>query len=393
MELFSLSASGIKTFLQCKYKFYCRYYAKKEAVLSGQFLPMGIAVHSALEELGRLRQSGVEELTDEHREHIIQIYLNECVSHSMYDLEYMDTGLDLLSERMALFDPKEEVLAVELCFGRTRSSNDGDGPNVTVTTEKGTPLTGAIDKITVVNNDTLIIRDYKTSRVAMTPDEAASDIQMSLYDLAISKLYPEYKNRKLVLDYLRLDTEVVSERSDTHRERFEKYVDTIYESLGKLEEEEMVPTVNQFCGWCDYKEYCEGYKRVVEDDSLLFMPFERMEAEELVSVWEEIKLKKKLILDRENKINMAVSKNVRKIDSALKGENAELGLVQRSMVSYDPTGIAKVIPKEDFPGVVNVNNKLLRRYLNEHPEFADKIKESAFISHTSPYVKSRKIRK
>jgi hypothetical protein len=71
-------------------------------------------------------------------------------------------------------------------------------------------IRGTVDLITKINDDTLEIIDWKTgSRKSWETGElkdyeyfASSDIQLRMYDLAMSMVYPQYKNRLLTIHFI-----------------------------------------------------------------------------------------------------------------------------------------------------------------------------------------------
>lgn len=72
-------------------------------------------------------------------------------------------------------------------------------------------IKGTMDLITIIDDDTIRITDYKTSAKRMDwatgkikeYDDLAQDMQLLLYNYAICKLYPEYKNIETVIYFCR----------------------------------------------------------------------------------------------------------------------------------------------------------------------------------------------
>jgi len=205
-----VSATYISSFTQCLQKFFFKYHTDKKPVMTGEARAFGIAVHEALEFMyERLSKSG-NLPTEEDYNAVYKHFLDSGVQNSLVSQDLYDEGRAMLKARLDSYDPAEKILGLELRFGFDFEDS------VDVSTPGGTPLIGAIDKIFELDEDTIVVSDYKTSRTALTDAEAAIDPQMSLYDLVIHQLFPQYKNVIIVIDYLRLKP-VITHRTEEQR--------------------------------------------------------------------------------------------------------------------------------------------------------------------------------
>jgi len=190
MEIKRLSATAIRDFLQCALKLVFRYDREISSV-KNDHMKIGIAVHEALEQFTRrmLAKKSFPDASD--YEFAITSFMNAATREGLETMSFYSDGKKIVTDYLDKYDPSEEILDVEHRFK--------------IITPEGVPIVGAIDKVVKINDDTIAIIDYKTSRTAMTNWELRDDIQLSMYDLAASLIWPEYTNRLLYLDYVRID--------------------------------------------------------------------------------------------------------------------------------------------------------------------------------------------
>jgi putative RecB family exonuclease len=354
------------------------YYNKKPRKKPNDFLALGTGVHSAMEKIYEFATGGGEKkpLTKEQREEITKIYYDVVAKESLDSLDVLEKGLSIVIQEMDRFDSTEKVLGLELIFGMFGARD--------VYTDDGIPMCGAIDKVLELNKSTVVVIDYKTSKYALTQPEADNDIQLSLYDLVISKLYPQYENVLLVLDYLILG-EVTSYRTTTRRNTFEKYLLSIYEQIENMRERDAVPKLNKFCSWCDYKAYCPAYKKIVADPELIVPDFSNLSAEEIIKEWTILKSKKSLIEARDREAKMLVTERINR-SGAVDDGNTVLDIKQRSRLSYRAEGLIKKIDIEDLAPMIRINKSAADDYIRRNPEKERIFNEAANVSFSAPYI-------
>lgn len=378
MKQFPISANSIKTFQQCKYKFKLQYYDRKPRRKSGPPLVLGSAVHAALEKLCGFSKNK-RPLTEAEKDDVVSEFYKVAVDGQLPNWMIQE-GLEMVRERIDNFDQNEKILGLELAFGGYAENK--------VYTPNGTPISGYIDKLLEVNPTTAAVVDYKTSKIALTQKEANSDLQLSMYDYAVNKMFPKYDNIILVLDYLRLG-EVVSTRRASDRKEFEDTLDATYARIGEMSEKDMKPEINEYCNYCDFKDYCPAYEKSVSDPDLVLEPLGALSDTELVEQWKLVKAKKKLVVSREREIDMEVTDRIRK-EGPLCGKSESIHIQQRGRTFYDPKIILDIIPPEELPGMVNINKKAVDSYVRKNPEKSDEISGAASVSFSAPYLRMRK---
>ena len=214
-----LSASAIKVFLMCPFKYYLTYILKIRrpdtfATLNGRI------IHSALEKysLGHTK-NWREELLWRYKKHkpweLHKKFLshkNNCETCRFLKEEFSTfhgNYKELLTSNKAcpMWHYAEAINLVESVLARKVNPFEYKLIDVekkfNLDIGEGVHITGFIDLVSEISDGVLEIRDWKTGKWLPTYEEALKDPQLRLYDLAASMLYPEYKTRILTFDYLK----------------------------------------------------------------------------------------------------------------------------------------------------------------------------------------------
>jgi len=368
------SASSLKTLDQCELKYFKRYEeAAPKMIGQEKYLPFGTSVHAGLECLYNMHQQRQEEnykFNSKDYSHVKEHFLDEAAKTGLTDLTLLEEGWNILKQRMDIFDYSEKVLAIEHGFR--------------LVTANGTKFAGHIDKVVILDETTIAVVDYKTSRFALTQPEADKDIQMSMYDLAASIEWPQYKTVIVALDYLRLKP-VMSYRTPEQRELFTGWLEKADDYIASLETEDVSPTLNTFCGSCEYKEQCSLYNKALscfQEESLDVL---NIKDDDLVERWSLLRNTSKIVDQATRELKMRLERRLVSSDSRdIIGRAQKVFRTQSSRVSYDIQDLKKVIPAEDLVNICTVNKSALNKYLSKHPEVYQKIKNFATVSYNSP---------
>jgi len=323
-----LSATRIDAFLKCKLKYWFNYVDHLPKVPSPAF-KLGIAAHESLELAGQIWKEK-EKFTKTDKKKIIDKYI--------------------------------EVR-----------------------------LIGAIDKALEIDEDTLLIVDYKTSKTAPTVYQLKDDIQLSIYDLAACKLWPDYKRIILSLDMLRSDI-LYTYRTEEERKEFSEYLKVVHDQMVSLKKKDAKAHLNIFCPWCDYREYCDEYKKACKKSDYKFLKTAELDNEHLVKEWNEVRSVKKIIEGRERELSMTIMDKIRDSDDILKIDNEKVYIRQNSRVTYDKYTVKKFTSYEEFVELVNLNKKAVENYIKNNPAIKDKIEATARVNYTAPFLATKKIK-
>jgi RecB family exonuclease len=373
MEIKGLSATGIKDFLQCQLKAVFRY-DRDVLSMKNDYAKLGIAVHTALEQFTRrmLSKQSFPDATD--YDFAITAFMNSATEEGLENVSFYTEGKQMVTEFIDRFDPSEEVVEIEHRFK--------------ITTPDGVPITGAIDKVVEINKDTIAIIDYKTSRNAMTTWELQDDIQLSMYDLAGSLIWPEYKNRLLHLDFVRINKRVSTYRTEEDRETFNEFLNSVWLQIQKLREEEACGRINNLCGWCDYKTYCPAYASFMKAKEPQLPPLTDMADGELLTHWEEVTEKKAVLEARQRELKMTVNRKFME-GHGIRADGKELYSTQAARTNYDVSKVVEIIPQDDLYPLLNVNKGRLDRYMKDYPDLKPSLDRIAEVNYNAPVYKIR----
>lgn len=378
-----LSATRISSFLECKQKYWFNYVEHLPKVESPAFR-LGLACHESLELAGQIwmKKKDPHEFTKAETKKIIEKYREISAREGIMDMGIYKEGLKLVKNRLSKFN-QGKIVGLEIKFG-FRGGED-------IRTKDGVPLMGAIDKVVEIDEETLLIVDYKTSKTMPTADQLKDDTQLSIYDLVASKKWPKYKRIILSLDMLKHDM-IYSYRTVEEREEFETYLKTIYDSMMKMTKKDARPQLNTFCPWCDYKEYCPKYQKAIKKTDK-FLGTLNLPDEELIAEWQEVKSTKKILEQRDRELSMILMEKIKRFDEAPEAKGQAVYIRQNARKNYPVDKVAKYIPHDELLKMVNINKKSLEEYANRNPAVRDFILDSAEMNFTTPFLATKKIRK
>lgn len=383
-EDIKLSATRINSFLQCTQRYKFQYIDHLPKVPSPAFR-LGLAVHESLELAGRIwKEKNKFTKTDEKK--ILDKYIEISIREGIEDRLVHEEGLKLVSKRIKKFDIGK-IVDLEKKFGF--ASKD----SVDITTKEGVKLIGAIDKVVEIDPETLLIVDYKTSKTAPTANELKTDIQLSIYDLVASMLWPNYQRIILCLDMLRSEM-LYSYRTVEERKEFSEYLLEIHKQMSNLKKKDMQARLNIFCPWCDYKEYCDEYKKACKKSDYKFLATASLSADELIKEWETVRSSKRILDARERELNMLIMERIRESQTNLVNKDEEVYIRQNSRTSYNIDTVFQYSTPEAFVKMVgSLNKKAVEEYMKDNPAVMDKIKKDVQVNYTAPFLAVKKYKK
>jgi RecB family exonuclease len=379
-----LSATRISTFLECKLKYWYNYVEHLPKTPNPVFR-LGNTVHETLEYAGEiwLEKEDREKFTKKEIAKIFDKYNEVSIREGIEAATVHQEGKDLVKARLKKFISGKRLLALEQKFGM--------GDSMKITTDLGVPLIGAIDKAEEIDESTLLIVDYKTSKTVPDMDHLRNDIQLSIYDLVARELWPEYNRVILSLDLLRTEM-VYTYRTDEEREEFKKYLKELYDQMLAMKKADAKPQMHIFCPWCDYRDFCPSYQEASKKTDYKFGSTLTMPDDELVAEWKSVRNTKKLLEVRERELGMIITEKIKAESANMACDNEEIYIRQNARKAYDLDAIYKYVPEEHFHNLVNVNKKAVDKYIDENPAVKNKIVESMVVNYTSPFLATKKLR-
>lgn len=371
MKCHALSATRLNTWVQCGWKYKCMYHSRLPRADS-IFFKLGTAVHGALEYAGQLiREEYGRPFSPEEVQDVMAKYLELAAEERIEDFSILKDGQNMVMNKLNDFAIGRKIVDLENKFR--------------IETYEGVPAIGAMDKIVEIDDETLGVIDYKTNKYAASARDLKSDMQLSFYDLAASVMYPKYKKIVLIMDYLRTKP-VFSYRTEEERKTFAEYVKGVYDNILETDVEDLKPSLNQFCGWCDYKTHCPKYAEAISADDVSYKPAELLDVNGLIEEYDLIKNQKKIIEARERELKMLVAERIREAGDDLYGENKKIIVKQSSRLNYDVSKVLSLIPARDVKKIVAINKRQLDNYLREvRPDLKDKVTSTATFTFNSPW--------
>lgn len=237
-----LSYSRLSRFETCPLSYRLHYIEKKQAE-PGLPLRFGKTIHAVLERL-------IKEVVDDERtgplseERAIELYREAWGAERLTGMDVFAEGLAILRRFIAeqgVVDHRD-VLAIEKEFRLPVGPFE---------------VLGFIDRVDWLDDETVEVIDYKTNHQLFTRDEVDTSLQMSLYEVAVRRLWPWAKKVKLTFWMLRHGVRQVTTRTEEQLADALAYVET----LGRQTETatEYPARLNTNCSYCDHRKQCPAY--------------------------------------------------------------------------------------------------------------------------------------
>jgi len=374
-----LSATRISMFLECKLKYWLNYHDNIPKMTNPAF-KLGLVCHRVLEKAGRIWiEHG--KFTEEDRKMLNAFYNDISVNEGVDDLEIHKEGLELVNRRLDDFMIGEKIVSLEDRFGM---SDDNQ-----VMTKDGVLLIGAMDKVVELDEYSLMVIDYKTSNTMPTGDQLKNDIQLSIYDLVASIKWPKYERIILCLDLLKGEP-MTTYRTPEERAEFSDYLTALHNAMTKLKKTDAKPSLNIFCPWCDYKDYCRTYKKAYEKTNYSFEAAEKYRDADLLNEWMKMRDTKKIVEGRERELAMLIMERMKRQGSRIHNESEEVYVRQNSRTAFDIKTVYELVPERDFLKMVKLNKRAVEKYITDKPRIKARIVEGSQSTFTSPFLATKK---
>jgi RecB family exonuclease len=242
-----LSYSRLSRFETCPLSYRLHYIEKKQAE-PGLPLRFGKTIHAVLERL-------IKEVVDDERtgplseERAIELYREAWGAERLTGMDVFAEGLAILRRFIAeqgVVDHRD-VLAIEKEFRLPVGPFE---------------VLGFIDRVDWLDDETVEVIDYKTNHQLFTRDEVDTSLQMSLYEVAVRRLWPWAKKVKLTFWMLRHGVRQQTTRTEEQLADALAYVET----LGRQTETatEYPARLNTNCSYCDHRKQCPVYAEALK---------------------------------------------------------------------------------------------------------------------------------
>lgn len=149
-------------------------------------------------------------------------------------------------------------------------------------------LSGVIDRVDKLPFGAYEVIDYKTNFKPKTQQDIDKDKQLGIYNLVVKELWPDAKDVRLSMYFLKPDLKLTTTRAN---EELDNLKNEVIVTADKIEKEtDYQPKLNPLCDWCDFRDRCPLQK-------------DKKTESEIDSVVEEYILASNKILELEPKIH------------------------------------------------------------------------------------------
>jgi putative RecB family exonuclease len=203
-------------------------------------------------------------------------------------------------------------------------------------------LQGFIDRLDQLDDGTIEIHDYKTSRRLPTQEEIDAERQLALYQIAVQERWRDIPGVRLVWHYLRANKALISVRSSESLQQLKTetihLIDTIDAAIVR---NDFPPHETQLCDWCEFQSICPTKRHAV---AVAAMTPEQYSADQGVQLVDQFVAAKSRVDDAQQELQFArdqiVEFSKRTTLVRLQGHSASVRVYQR---------LEQTVPNADDP--------------------------------------------
>ena len=317
------------------------------------YFSFGRSIHSALEFLYKVKTLNPPAL-DKFLKFYETNWKKEGYASAEQEKEYFEFGKEMLTGYYNLHTKEFKLpLSVEYNF------------NFEV--NNGVRLRGFVDRIDKLASGGVELVDYKTDSEPFTVERLGSDMQLTLYQVAVERTL-KLPVEKLTLYHMKSLTPFSTGPRTPAQEK--EVLDLVVEVAKEINARKFEPTLNNFCP-CDFDRHCPYFRHKymqLEETKDIGEKRQSVSQQDMVSMVDEYSR-----LKEENKKNSTEIESVReKIIiymeqnnlSRLFGQKYEVTLVQDDRGDWDEEEIKKTLsPAGLLDRVMSVNKTLVRGML------------------------------
>ena len=293
------SHSRVSTYENCPYKYKLQYIDKAEPEISETIeLFMGKRVHETLEKL--YKDKKFKKLISKAT--LLKFY------NDNWEKEYSDDVLVVKKGLTAKNYKKMGAKYIEDYYTKYKPFNQltilGLETQDRMTLKDGSQWHVRIDKFACDDKGNYYVCDYKTNATMKDQEEADEDRQLAMYSIWVKDKFKDVKSVKLVWHMLAFNKEAVSERTDEQIEKLENETIALIRKIEEATKENDFPThVTALCEYCGFKSQCPSFKHKLEIEAVEEVKkFKEDDGVKFVDEFSELKLRKKELEDREDKL-------------------------------------------------------------------------------------------
>lgn len=241
-----LSPTRINTYLECalKYRFIYvdrigRYFLRARSYHS-----FGNTLHQVLQtfHVGGGKQS-VEEMNRE----LMHRWISAGYVSATQEQQHRELGQQILATYHQQQQERDRTLARTIATEKTITCDMGPFK-----------LLGRVDRIDEHPDGTLEIIDYKSGRLETSPEEVAGDLAMNIYQLILSRIYPD-RTILGTIYCLRSGIQASASQTAEEREAFAEDILMLGQEILSRDYSAVYPVPLAICPDCDFLPICQQF--------------------------------------------------------------------------------------------------------------------------------------
>ncbi len=323
------SPSKLDCYKNCPKRYQYRYVDRLARKRKTPETVLGVAVHTAFEELYALVRGGRAPATPE-----VQAFFDAAFDEGWDDTvqvkdarfrkdDWRKVGRDCVETYCRLHAPftEDKTIAVEKRVG---FPIEIDGNEYRIE--------GFVDRLALTPDGVFEIHDYKTAKSLPDQAHADADWQLALYEIAVRRDWPGAPGVRLKWHYVRHGATLTSVRDAAARERLLGELAELIERIKR--DHEFAPKPGPLCDWCEFRDLCPEFAHGVKVDAL---PPEKRREDDGVRLVDALS---------------AVERNRRRLRDEQKALDAQKGELEDRLAAFaDAAGVAVVAGSEEEAAV------------------------------------------
>lgn len=255
------------------------------------------------------------------------------------------------------------------------------------------------DFIGKIDEETGIIKDYKSNRHPYTRYELEDSLQLGIYELIARICFPNIKNWITGYEMFRFDWQQCPERSDGDLDSMLSYINNMWYKI--THDTVWEERLNGLCGYCDRRHVCKNYCGFINDPKRLIdiIKTDTLDITEAYNSYNSFNDILRIAEKRKNELGDIIKKEIEaKAKSGSKlliaDGKEELYLQSQSRPFYDYNASKQILAmsgKMDLlDGCASVNKTKMDSKLKSDPQLMMEMQRCLIPSYTAPYLMKRK---
>ena len=364
--------SLLNSYTLCPYKAYTIYENNLDD--GSIFTGLGTAIHGVMEDY----------YSSDNKLSADELFNNWWAKHATPDWKWYSEWRTLIDNYFAYHkEIPNSIIALELGF------------SVKI---NGVPVTGTIDRIDRIDDDTIALIDYKSNLMPFAAEALDNSIQFQLYTLAVQQLKEQLGDFKKVIcvyDLVRLGYKQSTSFEEQQLSTFSDWVAMMWDKIRNGYNRE--PQINQYCGYCKIRGTCPAYKELLKSAGDALTPaVEMMTVDLLAHELDEIKMKEKIVKQRRSDIEQQIKAHIVENDGSLPMGDYELTTSCQTRYKYDTnSAIDYLINSEQshlLKKIVSVQATPIKSLKKTDPVVFDTLEAMKVATYTAPSITKKKIK-